>query len=94
MPVATETRDRVPCAPLAAAFERSDLTAAEVARRMGWEVGTQHASTKVKRHLGLKRSRNGAKTGKGRWRFRETMPYEQAVRFARALEVDPVEVGL
>ncbi len=61
---------------------------------MGWEIDSRHASTKVKRHLGLKRSRNGAKTGKGRWRYRQDMPYELAARFARALEVDPVEVGL
>jgi hypothetical protein len=84
-----KTIDRVPCVPFAEAFQRSDLTAAEVAERMGW-TDIRHPSTKVKRHLGLKRSQNGC----GNWRYRRDMPYELAAEFARALEVDPVEVGL
>jgi hypothetical protein len=55
-----------------------------------YEADTRHASTKVKRHLGLKRSQNGC----GNWRYRKDMPYELAAQFARALEVDPMEVGL
>lgn len=92
MTTATAT-DRVPCEPLAEAFLKSGLTAAEVARRMGRQE-CRHASTWIRRALGLKRSRNGAKTGQGRWRYRKDMPRELAVAFARALDVDPVEVGL
>ena len=88
MTTATAT-DRVPCAPLAEAFLNSHLTAPQIAHRLGWS-DSRRASTQIRRALGLKRSRNGC----GQWRYRETMPRELAARFARALDVDPVEVGL
>jgi len=83
--------DRVPCAPLAEAFERSDLTAYDVCQRMGWtNVNRRQASTKVRRALGLKQSKNGS----GDWRCRETMPVELAARFARVFDVELAEAGL
>lgn len=90
MTTATAT-DRVPCTPLAAAFLACDLTAYEVCQRMGWtNVNRRQASTKVRRALGLKKTRNGC----GEWRYRETMPVDLAARFARVFDVELAEVGL
>lgn len=42
---------RVPAAPLRAAFERSGMTAAEVAHRMGWTPGGKADTSRVARTL-------------------------------------------
>lgn len=51
---------KVPVAPLREAFLRSPMTAAEVARDLGWWAGKDADSARVKRTLGLRDDCNGA----------------------------------
>jgi hypothetical protein len=80
--------ERVSCKPLAEAAQRCDLSYSEIGARMGWP--RRRSAAEATRALGMKPYRNGS----GEWRRRESMPYEQAVRFCEAMDVDPVEVGL
>lgn len=80
----------IPVAPLREAFERSGLSASEVARRLGW-TRTVPDSGRVLRQLGLYPTHNGHGHG---YRTRETMSDDRAAELARVLGVDPVDVGL
>jgi hypothetical protein len=87
----------VDVAPLREAFQRSGLSACEVARRMGW-IRTRRFDgrrlpdqSRVVRYLGLREYQPGHGYEN---RFRARMREDVAERFARALDVDPFEVGL
>jgi len=78
----------VPVAPLREAFLRSDVSAGELARRLGW---TRPDSMRVARQLGLLQSHDG----RSRQPYiRETTSYERAVEICLALNIDPADVGL
>ena len=87
----------VPVEPLQEAFRRSGLTACQLAVRMGWTRnyrkrgylwnGGDH--TRVLRSLGLYEY-----TSKGYRLRQQYMTPEKALKFCRALDVDPWEVGL
>lgn len=93
---AQERMPQIECdlAPLREAFLRSGLSAADVARALGWTCqahGRPHADgPRVKRALGLKPQQNGD----GLVTTRQRCSYEMAVRLAAAIGVDPWEVGL
>lgn len=91
-------------APLREAFETSDLTAYELATRIGLtrryarrrRDGTTTGETRIGgdatvalRDLGLK---PGAGRARGRVRLKITS--EKALRYAKALGVDPADLGL
>lgn len=87
----------VPVAPLREhfirAYNRDELTARDVAERMGW-VRTHDGvpdSTRVMRALGLaqKTSRGGSPR-----RYTTVLEYETALRLAKALGMDPHEAGV
>ena len=82
-------RDWLPVAPLRAAFADSGLTLAEVARR----AGSDHAQ--VGRVLGNRVSYSGRRDRKaaGPHRRRYVL-YPTAVRLARAMGLDPVDLDL
>lgn len=81
-------RDEVPVAPLREAFLRSDMTAGDLARALGW-MKADHQ--RVARQLGLQHDTNGHGSPT---RSRGTMSYNRAVQIAEALGIDPTEVGL
>jgi hypothetical protein len=95
------TGDRVPNAPLREAFLASGLSAKVVAERLGWmrrptpatrRRGHLADDTRVRSALGLKRS---APSRHGRVpTVRQTLDYDVALQIARALDLDPVDVGL
>lgn len=95
----------VPNDRLREAFLESGLTAQEVARRCGWfythragyvrrdgtrKQRTSPNGTEVRRVLGLKANGNY----KGTQYVCKSLRYETALEIARALELDPVDVGL
>ncbi len=94
--------DRVPLAPFREAFERSGLTANELAFRMGYmranSTEPKHAdSSRIQRLLNLRPGTASTKNGKyypAHFKYNDTLPYELAVRLAEALGVDPWEVGV
>ncbi len=94
--------DRVPLAPFREAFERSGITAHELAFRMGYmrrnSKEPRHAdTTRALRVLNLRPSTASTKGGKyypGHFKFDDSVPYDVAVRLAKALSVDPVDVGI
>jgi hypothetical protein len=85
----------VPVAPLREAFERNGLTSTEVARELGWYETTPKKvrldTGRVRRTLGLRSEQTRANRGKG---YRQHVRYETALKLARAMGVDPVDVGL
>jgi hypothetical protein len=97
--------DRVPLAPLQEAFAQSGLSATALATRLGWMRdkcgklrvdGTYGPSRtigdnrQVMRKLGLRDHVSG-----DRRRFRATtIEYGDALAVCRALNLDPVDVGL
>jgi hypothetical protein len=76
----------IPVAPLRDAFQRSGVTASELARRLGWYRRTPDGE-RVKRQLGLYFVDNGR--GKA---MRETTTLERALEIVRALGLDPADV--
>lgn len=72
------------------AFIDSGLSAREVAERMGWETKPRPDGERVKQNLGLTKERQ--KTGPRNYRKRTE--YERALQLARAIGVDPHDVGL
>lgn len=68
------------------AFERSGLSKAELARRMGW---TQPRLDLVNRALGY--ARDPQHSGAPRLKPRERVTYDLAVRLVEAMQVDPTE---
>jgi hypothetical protein len=84
-------RGAVEVAPLREAFLRSDRTAADVARELGWTTRRNVADgPRVRRVLGLRpyTTRSGGK------RYTERCDESTAVNILRALNLDPWEVGL
>lgn len=85
--------------PLREAFLARGERSVDVARRLGWEdVRGRADGQRVLRSLGVNpcyysipRGRNKGEKRRG---YRRTTSYENAVRMARAIGVDPVEVGL
>lgn len=85
-------RFEIPVAPLREAFERSGLTAAEVARVLDWrDPRGRIDGRRVKRALGIVPVAMGR--GYGPKCVRSTS-YERALKLADAIGVDPVDVGL
>lgn len=99
-PMTSRKEDLVPVAPLREAFERSGLRACDVAHALGWvrRGGGSADTQRVRRSLGLAHytsTRTRADGSRSSWRaVNERIGYEHAVRFAAAMGVDPVEVGL
>lgn len=92
--------DLIPVAPLREAFEQSGLRACDVAHALGWtrRDGGSADTQRVRRSLGLTHyTSTWMKADGTRLKTRavnETIGYDHAVRFAAAIGVDPVEVGL
>ena len=70
------------------AFERSGVSASELALRLGW---LRPDSARVSRQLGIAFDRNGHGSP---IRNRGMMSYERALEICEALGIDPVDVGL
>jgi hypothetical protein len=83
---ATGVMERVAVDPIREAFERSGVSADEVARQLGW---MRPDGTRVRRQLGLITTYDG----RGR-RVQQTIGRERALEIAEVLGVDPVDVGL
>lgn len=79
----------VPVQPLQEAFRRSGLTAAELARRLGWY---RPDSVRVARQLGL--ISNGGRGHGSRPDMRKTMSRAKALEILDALGLDPVDVDI
>ena len=84
--------DRVDVGPLREAIESSDMSIAEIARRMAW---FKPDTSRVRRVIGstphTSLNRDKSKT------YREcarTIAYARAVELAHAADIDPVDVGL
>jgi hypothetical protein len=74
--------------PLREAFERTGMSPGEVAARMGW---FKPDGRRVTEALGIR----GYSPGHGLPpRRRERMDLRRATKLARAMDVDPVDVGL
>jgi hypothetical protein len=74
--------------PLREAFERSGMSTRELALRMGW---LKPDNGRVNRSLGITQYDPGHGNGP---RLRERIDYGRAIELARAMDVDPVDVGL
>jgi hypothetical protein len=84
--------ERVPVAPLREAFLASGLTASEVCYRIGWLRGNRRGDTaRLQSVLGL---RQFTKNTKGCRATAKRINYPNAVLIARALDLDPVDIGL
>jgi hypothetical protein len=85
----------VPNAPIREAFERSEVSAYELAERLGYwrtDRGVRRpCASSVQKALGIRE--RSAKNGK-RAKLPTKMRYETAVRFARELGLDPIDVGI
>jgi hypothetical protein len=81
-------RREVPVEPLREAFRRSGLSSGDLARALGW-MRPDHA--RVERQLGIKTA--GRARGSNPY-YIESTSYDRAVELARAMGVDPTEVGL
>lgn len=97
--------DLVPNAPLREAFLRSEMTASDVCRAIGWvrtcqrrgrrTLQTSGQTSRLKRALGLASSWHNRPYGRRRYESTQShLSYGTAVSIALALGVDPVEVGL
>jgi transcriptional regulator with XRE-family HTH domain len=83
----------VPLGPLREAFAQSGLSFAEVARRTGWDAN--YVSRNLRPDGWGYSQRRMADGTKRFYRSRYySVCYENAVKFAEALNVDPVDVGL
>lgn len=84
----------VPRKPFAEAFQRSGMSAQDLARGMGYmrmQRGREIPDpTRALRALGLRDERNGGYVR----RRGEYISYDLAVRFCRALDLDPVDYGI
>ena len=85
--VAALLAEAVSVEPLRAAFERSHLTAGDVARAMGW---TTPDTFMVRRTLGMVE-----RTARSGHRARQThVRRSTALKLAEVLGLDPVDIGL
>jgi len=78
----------VPVGPLREAFLTSGISAAELARRLGW---TRPDTVRVARQLGLRHNHHGHGS---RPYLRETTSHERALEILEALGIDPVDADL
>ena len=83
-------KDLVPNKALREAVQQSGLGINEIAVRCGWMRGDRPDSTRLRRTLGMMPSRNGL----GKVTTNAQCKYETAVLIARAVGVDPHEVGV
>ncbi len=95
--------DSVPLEPFRQAFQRSGLTAGQVAVRMGYvrareKRGDEYGdATRILRLLNVVRQSNTVKNGKhygGTFKHDDMIRYDVACRLAKALGVDPVDMGI
>lgn len=77
-------------ARLREAFAQSGLTAAEVARRLGWRAGTSWDGSRVNRWLGVTLDRSGTRKARS---YRRLIDAETAGLIAEAIGVEPWEIG-
>lgn len=89
-------RGEVPIAPFRDRFvalvNRGELSAQEVARRLGWSYnGTGLDTGRVQRAFGLKPYTTH---GTNHPRYQVTVTYEMAVQLAEVLEMDPMDAGI
>lgn len=87
--------DRIDVTPLREAFERSGRSLSDVAYELGWtqrwaDGHTVANTSKVARTLGMMMQANG----KGTRYMQRTVSYDMAVRLVRAIDCDPVDVGV
>jgi hypothetical protein len=88
--------ERIDNTPLREAFIRSGMSASALARAVGYPArhlprGVSQQGTRVKRELGL--TPTPAKRGCTP-SMRLTVSYDTAVRYAAALGLDPVDIGV
>lgn len=82
---------RVNNAELREAFLNSPFNAGQVAKSCGWlKDGVTGDSSRVLRPLGLKAYKNG----QGMTTTNRNIDYDNALKIAEALGLDPVDVGL
>lgn len=72
-------------------FNADEIDFSELARRMGQ---TRKETSYVQRMLGLRPAREVDKDGTIYYRFRSQITYKTATKLARALDIDPVDLGL
>lgn len=78
----------VPVGALREAFVASGLTVAEAARRYGCDA--EHARRLLRGRPLIRRGKGGQ-----RWEVHtNSVAYETAIRWCRALDLDPVDLGL
>jgi hypothetical protein len=82
---------RIPVGPFREAFESSEMTLADVARRLDWYDSRGDADgSRLSRVLGLRPQQNNSRTP----RKREWLSYDNAERLCDALGLDYWQVGL
>lgn len=79
---------KVDVALLQEAFKKSDITPAELARRLNW-MERRPDSARAMRRLGIY-----PYYVRGRKSYNKTVDYDQALKIAEAIGVDPTDVGL
>lgn len=79
-------KGEVPVENLQAAFRKSGITKAELARRLGW--------TRVVPNLKRVNFALGFETQTATGKKQERVTYETALRLCRAMDADPFEVGV
>lgn len=84
---ASPASGEIDTAPLREAFERSGISLSELARRLKWMRPDQ---PRAARTLGYHRYHARS----GEYLAQEQVTYETALRICRALDADPVDVGL
>lgn len=88
-------RDRVPLAPFQEAFARSGRSLRDVAEDLGWLVAGRPDERRIARALGLAPMQGSRRADGSRpWMTAESVAYDRAVLLARAIGVDPVDVGV
>ncbi len=91
--MSTSIADRIDVAPFREAFERSDISLRTVAERCGWmRSATERGRTvrrgddgRARRVLGMMPDHGG---------YQRQMTYEMAVRLCRAMDLEPVDMGV
>ncbi len=83
------TNDRVEAGPVLAAIAASDVSWSQIARELGWFV-TSPDTNRLRRAVG-----GAAQPGaRNRRKRNETVDYELAVKIARIIGADPVDLGV
>ena len=92
-----ESMNAVPVGPIAEAVIQSDLNFSQVAMQCGWTRKKGRNSdlivgdaTRLKRRLGLASYTSHGKSG----RVQQYISYDNAAVIAKAIQADPVDLGL